>query len=319
MAFPFAAMAGLVNGIMGIGQTGANNQLLGMQISEAKDGRRKSERLARASTTDANGNTIRYNEGMNAWETEVAPLIKAILDAQNQEQYKSLTEDAPKQREARNRKDARSRSAGVEYDEQFTKRTNRNDRSEGDFQADAVLSAARKRSSIPPSLYTAAVRTGNPKALEQLVAASRNQETSLSDDLVAAREAGTGSYLKDRAMRDQVDFSELGQLRAIADDTDSPGIAQNNSAEMLAGRQQNAMAQLIQAIQQGSGSVSNALGNAAGKVQAPNFGALIESIGGFFPEKEDPNAVALAKAIQESQLAEAQYKTKDYRTRMSQF
>lgn len=319
MPIPFAALAGLTNAIMGIGQSNANNQLLGMQISEAKDGRRKAERLARASMTDANGNTVRYNEGMNAWETEVAPLIKAILEAQNQEQYKTLTEDAPRQREARVRKDERSRTAGVEYDEQFAKRTNRNERSEGDFQADAVLSAARRRDSIPPSLFASAIRTGNPDALQKLVAASRNQETSLSDDLIAAREAGTGSYLKDRAMRDQVDFNELGQLRAIADDTDTMGLPQNNTAEALAGRQQGAMAQLIQAIQQGSGSVSGALGNAAGKVQAPNFGALIESIGGFFPEKEDPNAVALAKAIQEAQLAEAQYKTKDYRTRMNQF
>jgi hypothetical protein len=319
MPIPFAALAALTQSIMGIGQSGANNQLLGMQISEAKDGRRKAERLARASTTDANGNTIRYNEGMNAWETEVAPLIKAILDSQNKEQYKSLTEDAPMQREARKRKDARSRSAGTEYDEKFAKRTNRNERSEEDYQADAVLSSARKRNSVPPSLFTAAVRTGNPKALQQLVAAARGQEGSLSDTLNTARETGTGSYLKDRAMRDQVDFGELGQLKGIADDTDSPGIANNNSAEMLAGRQQGAMAQLINAIQQGSSSVSGALGNAAGKVQAPDFGALINSIGGFFPEKEDPNAVALAKAIQESQLAEAQYKTKDYRTRMSQF
>lgn len=319
MPIPFAALAGLTNAIMGIGTAGANNQLLGMQISEAKDGRRKAERLARASTTDANGNTIRYNEGMNAWETEVAPLIKAILDSQNREQYKSLTEDAPLQRAARMRKDARSRSAGAEYDEQFSKRTNRNTRSEEDYQSDAVLSAARKRSSIPPSLYAAAVRSGNPDALSKLVAAARKQETSLSDDLDTARSSGTERFLKDRAMRDQVDFNELGQLRAIADDTDSPGIAQNNSAEILAGRQQGAMAQLIAAIQNGSNSVSGALGNAAGKIQAPDFGALIESIGGFFPEKEDPNAAALAKAIQESQLAEAQYKTADYRKKMSQF
>jgi len=319
MAVPFAALAGLVNGIMGIGQTNANNQLLGMQISEAKDGRRKSERLARASTTDAMGNTIRYDEGSNSWITDVNPLVKAILDAQSKEQYKGFTEDAPMMREARKRKDNRSKAAGAEFDEQFSKRTNRPTRSEEDFQADAVLSTTRRRNSIPPSLFTAALRTGNPDALNKLVTAARNQETSLSDDLISARDSGTERFLKDRAMRDQVDFGELNNLRAIADDTDVVGLQGSNAAEVLAGRQSDAMARLIAAIQGGSQSVSSALGNAAGRIQAPNFGALIESIGGFFPEKEDPNAVALAKAIQESQMAEAQFKTADYRRRMNAF
>lgn len=319
MVVPFAALATLANGIMGLGQTGAQNQLLGMQITEAKDARRKGERLARSSRTDAMGNKTYYDEASNSWMTEAAPLVKAILEAQSREQLKNVTEDATRNREASIRKDQRSRSAGAEYDKRFAERVNRPRRSEEDYQADAVLSATRKRNSIPPSLFMAAQRSGDPKALQQLVAAAQQQEGSLTDIINSAKSAGTEQYLRDRSMRDQVDFSELDQLKGTADGVDGYNPMFSNANSELAGRQEGALQQLIAAIAGGSAGVSSALGNAAANVKAPNIGALIEGIGGLFPEKEDPNAAALAAAIQDAQLAEAQYKAKDYRAKMNAF
>lgn len=319
MAVPFAAIAALTNGLLGIGQTNTQNKLLGMQISDARTRDRQNTRFAKATQVDALGNTTRYDEGTNSFISEAAPLVKAILDAQNKEQYKTLTEDAPRAREASKRKDNRSKSASAEYDKKFSARTGRFDRGEADFQADAVLSAARKRNSVPPSLFTAAIRSGNPNALAQLTAAARSNEGDFTDTLNSAKTAGTEAYLKDKSMRDQVDFSELGQLRSVADGTDPAQMQYNNTNENLTGQRESAVQRLMAAIQGGGSAVQGALGNAASNYKAPNIGALIESIGGFFPEKTDPNAAALAKAIQEAQLAEANFKTKDYNYRASQF
>lgn len=318
MPVPFAAIAGLASALF---PDNTQNQLLGMQISEQKNARRNAERMAKSTRKDANGNVTRYSES-EGWITEAAPLIKAILDAQNKEQLKGFTEDAPRARDASVRKDNRSKAAGAEYDEKFAQRTRRNERSEGDYQAEAILSAARKqRKGAPNGLYTNALRSGNPAMVKAAAAAGNGAEGDLTDAINAARKTGTGEFLSERSQRDQVDFGELGQLGAVANGTDPANLTASGANEQLAGEQGNAIQQLMAAIQQGGQGVAGAYGNAASQYQPKNIGDVINAFGELFPAKQDPQAAALAKALQDAEMSKALYDkdSYDYRRSMNTF
>lgn len=321
MPIPFAAIASLAQGLLGMGAAKTQNSLNAMSIQEQRRSAMEQERLAKATRRDAQGNETRYSDS-EGFITTAAPLIKAILDAQSKEQYTSLREDAPRAREASVRKDNRSRSADEEYGKAFSQRANRPEKSEGEFQADALFAAASGRGSkVPAGLYSTAIRSGDPSALRRVAAAGNQQEGTLAQAIAAARQGGSAQYLADRSARDQVDFGELGQLRGIANDTDASNTAYNNSNEQLAGQQSNAIQTLMQAISGGAGGVSNALRSAAGSLQTPDIGSIIKSIGGIV-DPEDPNAgkdVELEKLIRSLQMSDANLKLKKNAREMSLF
>lgn len=61
----------------------------------------KQERLSTATRTDSFGNSEVYDPATNTWTTNLAPMQKAIQDAQQGEEFKSLTTDAARNRSAR--------------------------------------------------------------------------------------------------------------------------------------------------------------------------------------------------------------------------
>lgn len=59
------------------------------------------QRLSTATRTDSFGNTESYDPATNTWSTTLSPMQKAIQDAQQGEQFQSLTTDAARNRSAR--------------------------------------------------------------------------------------------------------------------------------------------------------------------------------------------------------------------------
>jgi len=122
-ALPLIGLAGTGLGMLS-SQNAAEVSLANLMYQrQAAD---QANRLATATRTDAYGNQMRYNPATNSWETILTPTQKGIVGAQEQEQLRSLTEDATRNRqlleEARQRgfqaaPDYAKALAGFRYDE----------------------------------------------------------------------------------------------------------------------------------------------------------------------------------------------------------
>lgn len=71
-------------------------------------------KMGKASRTDAMGNTVRYDPGLNEWVTDLSPTQRALSKAGEHEQLLNLTDDAAKNRVIRER--AFNRGVGANDD-----------------------------------------------------------------------------------------------------------------------------------------------------------------------------------------------------------
>lgn len=259
----------------------------------------RTERLAKSPQTDVYGNTTRYVEG-KGFVSEASPIVQAILNAQTREQLSTLTEDAPKAREARNRKDARSRSASDQYERVFNEITSRYRKPQQEYEAEGVLSALESRSDVgnpvAAALVAQAIRSGDPDALSRLAAAGRGKG-SVRNTIQAGKDEGFNRFAQRKSTQDQLDFGELGQLRGIANDTDGVSMPNSNLDSVLSGRSENAMRTLMQAV-------SNS-GNSGSVRPSPSldYSGLFDQIGATFAKDDsDPELEAL---LREAQMATA--------------
>ena len=117
MAFlgPLLGLAGSVAGAgMQMGAQQDANNINWANLFETKRANAAAEELQRASRQDALGNLIHYTPGIG-WQIDTTPLTKSILSAQQKEQLASLSQDAPRNRAAAERMDARSKTADAAY------------------------------------------------------------------------------------------------------------------------------------------------------------------------------------------------------------
>lgn len=318
MALPFAAVGTLAQALLGFGSANKANALQQASVNETRRSNRESEKLAKASRTDAMGNTLRYVDGQG-WVTDVAPIVRAIMDGQSREQLATLREDAPRARAASVRKDERSQAADAEFTKLMTERSNRNARTEAEYQAEELIAAAtNNRGGVPAQLLTAAIRSGDPKALRDVAAASREASPNVSNRYNAAKKAGTQQYLAEKSAGDQVFFNELGQLNQIASNTDGaqPYMADING--QMASNADDALKTLMQAVQSGGQQLSGALSRAGQSVQTPNIGAIFEGLQGIQdgPKLAQAQAQqeALARALMQADIAQKQAQTQKLRS-----
>lgn len=208
-------------------------------------------KLALADRTDTLGNTTSYKEG-KGFVSKASPIIQAILNAQSREQLKNNTEDASTAREARNRKDRRSRGASDLYDRAFAEVSGKYRRPESEYQAEGVLDSLDQRSgegnSVSQALVTQALRSGDLGSVAALMKAGAGKG-SIRSVIRSGQDVGKSRYAQEKQNRTAVDFGELEQLRGIANDTDTVNPSYNNTNETLANDSDTALQRLSQVMQ----------------------------------------------------------------------
>lgn len=268
------------------------------------------QELLKSSKTDVYGNTTVYVDGVGFVST-ASPIVQAILNAQTREQLSTLTEDAPKAREARNRKDARSKTADDQYQRVFNEVTSRYRKPSEEYEAESVLSALEDRKGVgnpvSAALVSQAIRSGNPAMVSQLSAAGRGSGGSVRSTIQTGKDAGFSRYAGRKSAQDQLDFNELGQLRGIANDTDVVSIPYNNTGEMLSNERDSAMSALSQAI---AGSTINTLPQnqpirTSGIQPSPalDYTGLFEQLGTTFAK--DTTDYELEALLREAKMSQA--------------
>lgn len=304
---------GLGQTILNMGAEKKKQALAQASLNETRRSNMESEKLAKASQTDAMGNKVRYIDGIG-WVSEASPIVKAILDAGAREQLTNLREDQPRERAAAIRQDNRSQTAGSAYSKAFDKYRYGKQPNEAEAQADEVLATVADREYNPASAgaFNQAIRTDNPQLLRALYGSEQGNKGSLTAALIRAKRAGTGQYLAEKGARDQAAFGEMGQLRSVADGTPDSAPQYSNANDELAGRQSNAMSQLISVISNNGSKMASAYGNAANSVSPID----ITGIGKLIIDKYGKTAEqkALEEAMYNSDLSGAQLK---YQTNLS--
>ena len=289
------AILGLAGTLAQVSATNAANRQqynLGMaNLREDKRNNRRMFDLATAPRKDADGNVTLYSPD-SGFETLLAPLIQSIVNAQNEERYKSLAIDAPQQRAARKRKDNRSKQAGAIADELIEKYSRRQKPDKKALIADEIYRTFQRGTPSQqqqlPDLITRAMRTGNNEALKAATMGnSGSNNASLVDAVAQAKLRGQQQTLATENAENSIDLSEIMQILGIANDSDTTNLLFGNDTSQATGRADGALQSLLQAVQAGGQQVSATMArNAARRPEIPNYEKLFASIGTLFPKQK---------------------------------
>lgn len=266
MAGPLAFLgpiAGLGSSLFNMGQQRQANNINWRAVMETIRANRKREELERSTRGDAYGNKIVYTPGVG-FEYQLTPTTKGVLDAEQRERLANLTKDAPRNRAAAERMDARSKAAGDEYTREFNKYKYRTEPSEEEYVADTrqTLLNSRKRGLDEAAnlLAKQLLRTGSSSNIGRVYKdAADEYAKSLEDVNLNAKRLGGQQFRSDRDS-DEANFAgRLNMLRGTADQTTTSPVNFSGFNEQLSGRADNALSSLSNALSEGSDATRKAL------------------------------------------------------------
>lgn len=178
-------------------------------------------KMGKASRTDAMGNTVRYDPGLNAWVTDLSPTQRALSKAGEHEQLLGLTDDAAKNRVIRER--AYNRGMGAADD--FTRaRADYNygyNPSEGAITNDIAGLMLRARSGQGggdggPNKFLR--QRGNLPVINSS-SGGNSGVSQIADTMLQARQGALG----ERGIRQQQRTAKLPEMQSLAAMSDAGG------------------------------------------------------------------------------------------------
>lgn len=256
------ALAQLLDSVSngGTAQNGDLVKLLVLNYLQSQQNQNRSMDLATAPRTDANGNKVSYDP-VKGWVIDTTPTTKSILEAQQLEQQRSLTEDAPRNRQAAERADSRSRTANDAFTKAFGQATYAPKMSEADYIGDAQKHAAWAQKdqahSAAGMAATAALRGGH--------------QADFTKVFQAANAAPSGNVLGEGIDKGRQQFQQFGNQAAnnarkaaefaasIAGSTTNSQIANPSVGQELAGAEGQSLTALLQTLNSGSQTSSQLL------------------------------------------------------------
>jgi len=296
-------ITGLIGAMMQAQAQAQANQMNWRNLQFQQQQANKGNRLATATRTDAYGNKMSYDELLNEWINQLTPTQESILKAGEQEQYRTLTEDATRQREARRAQEGRSKEAGKEFDKALVGYRYDQPPSEGKAQADLVQSLLINRQKGLgeglKALTGQAQRLGRgadiPKLLQQ---ADQLFGESLEDVTLKGKQAGSALASSQRAEHENRYGGALDRFATLADRI-NPVTPRYSDAPTSQANVQEAMARAIQAaIGNSSANVGNAYTNlATGLARSPDLSGIASALSGlsFGGDKSDPNTFSASQ------------------------
>jgi hypothetical protein len=242
-------------------------------VQEQQRSNRAQERLQKATRTDAYGNAVKYVPG-RGFVTDVTALTRSLLNAEQKEQLANLRDDAPRQRAANERMDARSKKGDEAFDDSFNRFRYSRAPNRRESEARAIVDALMARnernrgsndSSTGQELVNMAARIGSSGAANNIVEALRRQGSSsptVSETISDARRLGRNDYQQDMNAR-AMELNEVNGIRSIADATASVPIEYTSLNNDLTARQEGAIGSLSDVIGENGREMASVLGDTA--------------------------------------------------------
>lgn len=266
-----ASLAALI-ALMGAGSnlySSSNAQSISQQgLAFQKQQALQANKLGTAGKTDAYGDTQTYDPATNTWVTTLSPLQKAISDATQSEQYKSLTTDAARNRAIKNMQYNAATEAGKDYNTNLAGFRYDQPASQGAIQDKLTTLMTNADNNAASSNESLAARTllrqGRGGDLGNLVKTIQdNRGKALASDQLNAY---TGSLNEKAALDQQHTSRYLPALQQAASTVAAGGGAPVNTssiAPLLAQGQQQSAAEAMQAMLAGNKDVEGAYNSAS--------------------------------------------------------
>jgi hypothetical protein len=286
-----AEIAGALVGLVGAGlqysaqQEQAQIELMNLRFQQQMA--RQNQRMASATRTDAYGNTQRYNQATNTWETDLTPTQKSIVGAGEQQQLKQLTEDATRNRlileEQRQRgleavPDYNKALAGFRYDE-APSRASDEDKLFTLMSLQNQDAVGGDRQAIGRTL----LRQGRGADYATFIKSMDDaQGQNIGANLTKAYEASIPQYQQDVQSRQQHYLPLLEQLQKTMaggmSSAPNPYSTVPQELNAIEGQQAQLMQSAGQAGASGVGSAFDAYARAAG--QSPSLAGIASALAG---------------------------------------
>lgn len=240
-------------------------------------------RFGKSSRTDAYGNTVRYDDDLAQWFTDLTPMQKKLLSAGEHEQFLGLTEDAGRNRSARRRQADIGESSAQDYNTQLAGFRYGPQKSEQSIFDEISNLVARARSAPNAQRTRQQLRQGRP-----IVQAS--DSGSAHDDAataLATRRAALDEFTTRNNSRNSQYLPALGFFREGAGGGGGAPISFDNQSDEL-GKTQDSMAQLIGQLSQSGASnmlkagqdVTESIGTQFGKAPLTDSARMIAALRG---------------------------------------
>lgn len=225
--------------------------------------RRNADRMYRLGTsthTDAYGNAQRYDDALNKWITELAPMQQRLVKAGEREQLLSLTEDAARNRDVRRRAGSRAEQAGQDYGKARAEFTYGGPKSEGATRSELLdllagsADATRRRSMDA----TNALRTEGSMPVP-------SSGEPLADIILKARQGALGETGTRTSAHASKYLPILQNLSQTMDAVGDAPIRFSSTPQEMSARQ-DSMAQLMQSALQTGGQLTGNAGQNLSKL-----------------------------------------------------
>lgn len=283
------AIGGMITGLAGAAVNAswqAANYYL--SLDNLRWQKRQGERqfnLASAARTDAYGNKNKYDELLNEWQTTLTPTQNKLIKAGENEQLRTLTEDAPRARDIKRDQRRRGKEAAEDYVD--VKAAYKYDQPQDEMdirgQLQSLLQGASnaKRTQSATEIGRDAIRQGRGAMLGQILKAGWNdQNADWAGNLLKARTMGLQESSARQQQHEGQYLPMLKHLEGIMDlggDVSQPRVSDTpNQLSAMQGQQTNAM---LSALQKEAAAVNQANAQVGKSLDGSGIASALKGIG----------------------------------------
>jgi len=288
-------MAEMMGGILGAGAGLAGaalqaqaqqtaNIINWMNLQFQKRNADKQMRFSQAARGDAYGNKQSYDEILNEWKIALTPTQSKIIKAGEQEQLKSLTEDAARNRAIKRQQRERGLEAGKDYTKVLADYRYGGPKSELAMRDEltSLLAGVDQEQSgkMKADVMRAALRENRGDDVASIIKGFNDAsgKTMASNMLQARQQAAT-----EHAAREQQHMARtlpvMAELTKLMDMGGGPLLPMSETPGALANLQQQQAAGIGAAYQNEASNVGGAFGQLAKSMgQSPDFSGIAKSL-----------------------------------------
>lgn len=294
---PFTLGLGMAQ-VIGNFMNGSSSKALSReQMQQQQQLAAEQMRMAQAGRTDAYGNKTYYDPVTNQWKTELTPLQKALLSAEQTEQSRSLNEDAPRARRLRERQAQMSEEAAAPYNKALQGYIYDQPKSEGairdELQTGLIQSDYDRAKEGQATLAQSALRQGG--RISNLPALIKKIDETIrggtSENIMKANEGARSRHMQDVQTHDARYLPEMQQFKQIIDaGGGDANIRFGNTNAQAASTQANQASAMQNAITSAMSGLNSATRNSivANNASKLDFSPIIRALNAKTSTKEEP-------------------------------